>query len=128
MPAVGSVADELDLERGLYIKRIGVISIEYLPSIGSAEYITDGTDVYYVLPSSLNYSVEVSPSYIVNDFGTEEFTNTTLPITAKIGYTENLRNKLKGDVLTISNQNKPLSPESIESAMKNLGWEVAREW
>lgn len=65
-------------------------------------YDWDINYIYYVLSMPVTYSVDINSLYVVNDFGTEEFTGTIVAVGAETIYGENLRNKLKTDVLTIS--------------------------
>lgn len=107
MPAVGDVADILNLSTGNYIKYIERVSysqskIQELDSEG-INYIYDETYIYYVKSVPEVYTITVDPNYIVNDFGTEEFifdSNDTnpVPVTAQILYGQNLRDKLRLDV------------------------------
>ena len=65
-------------------------------------YDWDINYIYYILSVPVTYSINVDSLYQANDFGTEEFINTTVAVGAETIYGENLRNKLKTDVLTIS--------------------------
>ena len=107
MPAVGDVADILNLSTGNYIKYIERVSysqskIQELDSEG-INYIYDETYIYYVKSIPEVYTITVDPNYIVNDFGTEEFifdSNDTNPVSviAQTLYGQNLRDKLRLDV------------------------------
>ena len=55
-----------------------------------------------MLPNPITYTVDIDPAYIVNDWGTEEFIGTTVALGAHSLYGQNLRDKLRTDVLTIS--------------------------
>ena len=134
MPAVGPVADRLNLDAGLYIQRIGRLennstNMGYVATYGTS-YDYDNSYIYYVLKDTdiETYEVTVDPVYIVNDWGTEEFTNTTVPVGAQTLYGQNLRDKLRTDVLTISEQNPALSTAQCEQVFKNLGWVIANTW
>lgn len=63
--------------------------------------------------------VPIRYTYSVDDLATEEFTGTTVEILATQRYGENLRNKLKGNVLTISDQTE-LNSSQIDSIRKNF--------
>ena len=138
MPAIGNVRDRLDLDGSTYIQKIG-----YLPNTPAnmntvinygTTYDYDDENIYFVLKEknevqqgepyityyNLTFDKDQPSLYSVNDFGTEEFTNTEYPAIAENIYGENLRNKLKTDVLMISQQNPPLTNSQINSVRKNL--------
>lgn len=128
MPAIGNVRDRLDLEGSTYIQKIGRLentpaNMSTVTSL-SVEYDYDDNWIYYVLPSFnyyiLSFDISQPSLYSVNDFGTEEFIGTEYPVIAENIYGENLRNKLKTDVLMISQQNPPLTNSQINSVRKNL--------
>ena len=102
IPSVGSVADKMDLEKGIYIKNIGRYgySAENLVTVQNmnVEYDYDDTNIFYVLTSPITYTIEVNPIYTVNDFGTEEFIGTSIPVIGQTLYGQNLRDKLRLDV------------------------------
>lgn len=139
MPAIGNAADRLNLETLTYIQKIGVYenTVQNMNTVISmgVSYDFDANYIYYVLQSPISYKIppiinnkEVSSKYIVNDLGTEEFTDTTVSVNAENIYGENLRNKLKANVLTISEQNPALNTSQIEQVMKNLGWTIKATW
>lgn len=122
---VGIVFDEIKLEDNRYINRIGryaysQANLETVQELG-VDYIYDSNYIYYVLPNPVTYvvSIEGNGQYTVNDFGTEEFTGTTVPVLANTLYGNNLVDKLRTDVLTKSAQS--LSNDQKEQVWKNLG-------
>lgn len=128
MPAIGDVRDRLDLEGSTYVQKIGRLentsaNMDDVISL-RVDYDYDSNWIYYVLPSFnyyiLSFDVDQPSLYSVNDFGTEEFIGTEYPVIAENIYGENLRNKLKTDVLMISQQNPPLTNSQINSVRKNL--------
>lgn len=126
MPAVGTVADRLNLDAGTYIKRIGrlentVQNKNEVDRLGVA-YQYDANWIYYVLlpKDQVTYTVECSHTYMVDDHGTEEFIGTSVAVGAQILYGQNLRDKLRTDVLTISEQNPALSDSQLKQICKNL--------
>lgn len=126
MPRVGGVADRLNLESGTYIQNIGrmentTAAMEYIIGLGVA-YEYDEDYIYYVLPTPVVYTVDVDPMYIVNDWGTEEFTGTTVGLSAQTLYGQNLRDKLRTDVLTISAQMPALDLSQKKQVLANQGW------
>lgn len=131
MPAVGDVADTLNLDESIYIQRIGVYenTTQNMDEVRgmSVPYDFDTNYIYYVLESPISYKIpsiiddkEVTSKYVVNDLGTEEFTGTIVPVGAWNIYGENLRNKLKVNVLTISEQNPALNDHQLKQICKNL--------
>lgn len=132
MPRVGAVVDTLDLDAGIYVQRIGRLAntsanMGVVQGYGTA-YDYDDNYIYYVLPTTVTYEINVSPDYTVNDWGTEEFLGTDIAVSTQTLYSQNLRDKLRTDVLTISQQQPALSQAQIEQVMKNLGWVVANTW
>lgn len=108
MPAIGTVADRMDLEARTYTQKIGhyiysAVNLATVQALG-VPYEYDLSHIYYVLETPLQYSINITPSYTVNDWGTEEFVGTTIAVVAQTLYAQNLRDKLRTDVLTISAQ------------------------
>lgn len=125
MPAIGQVADRLNLEAGVYIQNIGRYAysssnLEIVQALG-VEYDYDSNNIFYVLDTPVTYSVNISSIYIVNDFGTEEFLGTPVSVKAYMLYGQNLRDKLRTDVLTISQQTPPLSENQRQQVLSNIG-------
>ena len=111
MPKVGDVADELNFSERIYIKRIGQYdyseaNLETVQAMG-VDYIFDLTNIFYVLETPVTYTLAstVSGVYTANDFGTEEFTGSDVPLEATIIYGNNLVDKLRNlaDIQTIGN-------------------------
>ena len=111
MPKIGNVADRLNLDVGVYIKNIGRVdySVSNLAEIQTynVDYDYDEHSIYYVLSTPVVYPVNIDSTYIVNDFGTEEFIDTNVDVFALMIYGQNLRDKLRigvvekgGDTMT----------------------------
>ena len=125
MPAVGAIADRLNLDAGTYIQRIDRLAntssnLSYVQSL-ETPYEYDNNYIYYVLLNPITYTVDVDPTYIVNDWGTEEFIGTAVALGAQTLYGQNLRDKLRTDVLTISTQTPPLTNIQKIQVATNLG-------
>lgn len=108
MPKIGAIADRINLDAGTYIQRIGRLTntssnMDYVTSLETG-YDYDDNYIYYVLPNTITYNIDIDPIYTVNDWGTEEFLGTTIPLSAQLLYGQNLRDKLRTDVVTISAQ------------------------
>lgn len=114
IPSVGAVCDEFDFDAKKYYKRIGfktfsAENIEYVKSYGT-EYVDDGVaSIYYVLKEADRVVFDLPNSFsnlvTVCDYGTEEFIGSSVSVRAKMSYLPNLRDKLRTDVVTISEQN-----------------------
>lgn len=122
---VGNVFDEIFLEDNKYVNRIGryaysQANLDTVIELG-VDYIYDSNYIYYVLPTPVTYVVDIPDNgkYTVNDFGTEEFMDTTVAVLANTLYGNNLVDKLRTDVLTKSAQS--LSQEQKEQVWQNLG-------
>lgn len=125
MPAVGAVFDQLNLDAGVYVQRINRLentssNLSEVQNMGTP-YEYDDNYIYYVLLNPVTYIVDVDPTYIVNDWGTEEFVGTTVALGAQTLYGQNLRDKLRTDVLTISQQTPPLNEAQTKQVYENLG-------
>ena len=123
MPKVGTIADRINLDAGTYIQRIGRLAntssnMDYVVSLETG-YDYDDNYIYYVLPSAITYNINISPIYTVNDWGTEEFLGTTVPLSAQLLYGQNLRDKLRTDVVTISEQS--LTQNQKNQVCTNIG-------
>lgn len=135
MPRLGTVYDTINFEAGTYIKRIerlaySASNLAFVQAMDPVPvYDYDDTNIFYVLPSPITYTfIGDDGIYQADDHGTEEFVGTNVPIVAEMLYGQNLRDKLRTDVLTISEQNPPLSTHQIERVFQNQGWVVANTW
>lgn len=134
MPRVGARADRLLLDLKQYEKNIE--RIEYSDSAlrqiieYGYDYDYDNSYIYYVRPNPVRYTLALdTPSkYTVNDWGCEYFTfsGTPVPATVLVLYAQNLRDKLRTDVLTISQQKLELSDRT--SIAQNFGWGQQYNW
>lgn len=109
IPSVHGVADELSLADKQYLQRIGhyTYSSANLATVQAmgVDYWYDTSDIFYVLPDLVVYDLAdtVASDYTANDFGTEEFIGTTVPVGASLYYGNNLVDKLRNlaDIQTI---------------------------
>lgn len=114
MPAIGAVFDEIRFgSENIYIKRIERIAntVENMAivQVYGTPYLYDANYIFYTLKEAdyVTYSLgAVSGDYIVNDYGTEAIVATTSDnmCTMSISYGTNLKDKLRTDVVTISEQ------------------------
>lgn len=125
MPAVHGTADRLNLDLGTYIQRIGRITNNpegwnfIINNKLRDQEEHDSGYIYYILPTPVVYQVTANPLYIISDMGTEEFIGATIPIPCQLLYGQNLRDKLRNDVLTISSQD--LTDNQKNSVWNNIG-------
>ena len=101
MPSVRGVADRLSFADKTYVQNIGHYSysaanLATVEALG-VDYWYDTNDIFYVLASPITYNLadSVSGTYTANDYGTEEFTGTTVALTANITYGNSLVDKLR---------------------------------
>ena len=106
--AIGDVHDEINPNVARAIRRIDrtaytETNLETIIASG-VPYIYDTNYIYFVLETPVTDSIDVDGAYIVSDHGIEFYTGTTVPVYTETLYGENLKDKLRTDVLTISAQ------------------------
>ena len=90
-------------------------NIAVLEAAGT-EYEADENYIYYVKDTPDSFPFNADSEYTVSDHGMEYFIGTTVNVYAQTLYGENLRDKLRTDVVTIS----PMSlTESQKSSVRN---------
>ena len=102
---IGSVEDEINLNTGVAYSRIIRLTIDHLQDVidSGVPYDTDTYYVYAVRENVVSYDATgVSGAYSVNDHGMEYYTETTVAVESQSLYGQDLKNKLRRDVLTIS--------------------------
>lgn len=113
---IGNVYDEINLNLGIAYSRIERLAYnaQNLADVISSgvAYDTDTGYIYAVRTTTVTYSINIDGEYTVSDHGTEMFIGTTVPLIASSFYGNDLKDKLRRDVLTISEQ-------SLTSAQKN---------
>ena len=122
--AVGSVADEINLNTGIAYSRIERLTYnaENLAAViaSGVAYDTDTGYIFAVRESAELYDASgVSGEYTVDAHGIEYYLSTTVALTSQSLYGENLKDKLRRDVLTISAQ--ALTDAQKEQARENIG-------
>ena len=101
MPGIGNIRDSISFTEKVYTQRIGRLAYNNtnydLVAESGAPFIFDANYIYYPLASAVVYTLadSVSPIYVANDFGTEEFVGTTVPLYAGIRYGNSLVDKLR---------------------------------
>lgn len=122
--AIGEVRDELNFNIQKAYSRIDrmAYTAENLAAViatGRA-YDTDTNYIYVVRETPVEYSFSIDGTYSVSDHGIEYFTaSTTTPVICETLYGENLKDKLRTDVLTISQQT--LSANQQAQVLDNIG-------
>ena len=124
MFAVHGVRDEININTKSAINRIGRIAntASNLDDIidSGADYVVDANFIYYVLAEpTITPDLDIEGAYAVSDHGIEFITGTTIPAVAETLYGENLKDKLRTNVLTISAQE--LSPSQQIQVRQNIG-------
>lgn len=106
---VGAIADEINLSLLTAYSRITRIeySVSNLADVIATGrgYIYDQNYIYVVKETADSYSIAIDGTFIANDHGLEVFTNTFIPGYAETLYGQNLKDKLRTDVVTISSMN-----------------------
>lgn len=106
--AVGAVADEIDFALQKATVRVEKLTyseetIEALEQAGRA-YEADESYIYAVLTTPEVYTLQIANAYTVSDHGLEMIVGTEAPVNTITLYGQNLRDKLRTDVVTISQQ------------------------
>lgn len=120
---VGGTYDEIDLNSGFAYSRIERMAntAENLAAViaSGRDYDADTTYIYAVRTEPIVTVVDIDGTYTANDHGIELFEGTSVPVGALMIYGENLVDKLRTDVLTISQQT--LTSTQQEQARENIG-------
>lgn len=105
---VGSVYDEIDLNSAMAIRRVDRVSYsaqaEAAAIASGRPWEADENYLYIARETPVRTAVTIDGSYTANDHGLEIFDGTAVEVTAVVLYGENLVDKLRTDVLTISQQ------------------------
>lgn len=120
---VGNVYDEINLNTLRAYSRIE--KMEYNATnlenviLSGLPYETDTGYIYAVKENAASYSISIDGGYTASDHGTEMFLGTSVPVTASSLYGNDLKGKLRTDVLTISQQT--LNPTQQAQVRSNIG-------
>lgn len=106
--AVGNVRDEININAQTAINRVERLAYtaENLASViaSGVDYVADTNYIYAVLETPVTTSISIDGTYTVSDHGIEFYTGTTVAVLTETLYGENLKDKLRTDVVTISEQ------------------------
>lgn len=120
---VGNVSDEINLNTGRAYGRIERIAYteENLENViaSGVDYDTDTGYIYAVREFPASFPIDLDGEYTVSDHGTEIFSGTTVAVTASSLYGDDLKGKLRRDVLTISQQT--LTNQQKAQVLQNIG-------
>jgi hypothetical protein len=122
--AIGEIRDEINfnIQKAISrIQRINFSDADLATVIASGRpYDTDENYIYVVRETPIEYNFDVDGSYTVSDHGIEFFTSTTsIPVVCETLYGQNLKDKLRMDVLTISQQT--LTDPQKAQVLDNIG-------
>ena len=126
---IGGTYDEIDVNGGLAYRRIDRMAYtdENMATViaSGQDWDADESYIYVVLAEPVVTSVSIDGLYTANDHGTEIFDGTSAPAGLLALYGENLVDKLRTDVLTISAQTLTSSQQS--QARTNIGAAAASD-
>lgn len=120
---VGDVADEIDFVHNTVTSRI--VRVAYSEQARAAaeasgqDYDFDENYIYSVRTSEVVNTIDVDEEYTVSEHGLEFFTGSEIGLYTEILYGQNLKDKLRRDVLTISEQT--LTSAQQNQVQNNLG-------
>ena len=121
--SVGVVKDEINLNTQTAISRIQRLAYteQNLAAViaSGVDYDTDENYIYAVREEPVVYDIEIDGEYSVNDHGIEFITGTSVPCEVETLYGNDLKGKLRRDVLTISAQQ--LSSSQKAQVQNNIG-------
>ena len=121
---IGNYYDEINLNTQLAYSRVQKIEYtdENLAGViaSGVPYDTDANYIYAVRTSPVTYTISLDGEYTVSDHGMEMFIGTSVPVTASSLYGNDLKGKLRRDVLTISQQT--LTSGQKAQVKSNLGF------
>ena len=129
--AIGDTRDVINFDLDTWVKKIDTAvysqaTLEAMLSehptwVEGVDYEWDNSYIYFVsaTPTTYQLSSTITGIYDVDDFGIEEVLGTDIAVTCAILYGQNLKDKLRRDVLTIGQQT--LTPEQQQQVWQNLG-------
>lgn len=103
-----TVSDEIDLNALMAISRIERLAYtaeNRAAAVASGRaYEFDENYIYVERETPVTYSVDIDGGYIASDHGLEMITGSAVPVYVETVYGQNLKDKLRRDVVTISQQ------------------------
>ena len=120
---IGNYWDEINLNTGRAYSRVQKMeyNAENLEAViaSGVPYDTDTGYIYAVRSTPVTYTISLSGEYTASDHGLEMFTGTSVPVTESSLYGNDLKGKLRRDVLTISQQT--LTSAQQAQVRQNIG-------
>lgn len=118
---VGDVRDEINLNTGSAISRIERLAYnaENLALVAGRQYEVDTNYIYVVRTAEVVNSISLENELTVSEHGTEFFRGTQVGVYAEVLYGNNLKDKLRRNVLTIGAQT--LSSSEQTQVRTNIG-------
>ena len=121
---IGNTYDEINLNTLRAYSRIEKMeyTAENLEGViaSGVPYDTDTNYIYAVRVVPATYTISIDGEYTVSDHGLEMFMGTSIPVTESSLYGNDLKGKLRRDVLTISQQT--LTSAQKAQVKSNLGF------
>jgi hypothetical protein len=120
---VGNIFDEINFNTGKAYSRVQRLeynqtNLDNVISLGLA-YDTDTGYIYAAKQTADSFDITISGAYTVNGHGTEFFNGTSVAVTVSSLYGQDLKDKLKRNVLTISQQT--LTDSQKQQVRQNIG-------
>ena len=120
---VGAVRDEINLNTQTTIQRVQRLAYtaENIADVieSGLPYEADTNYIYVALEAPVVSNISIDGTYTVSDHGIEFVNGTSVPVMIETLYGENLKDKLRTDVLTISAQE--LSATQKAQVLDNIG-------
>lgn len=120
---VGNVFDEISPNTNKAYSRIEkmILTEQNLEDVieSGVAYEIDNNYIYAVRLFPVTYTISLDGEYTVSDHGLEMFVGTSVPLTGTFLYGNDLKGKLRRDVLTISQQD--LNASQLAQIYANLG-------
>ena len=120
---VGDVVDEIDADKKVAISRISRVAYSDESRASAAAsgrgYEFDEDYIYMVRATPIESSIEIDGAYAADDHGMEWFAGTTVAVGTEILYGQNLKDKLRRDVVTIRDQTFTAGQQA--KARNNIG-------
>lgn len=120
---VGAVRDEINLNTQTTIQRVQRLAYtaENIADVieSGLPYDADTNYIYVALETPVVSNISIDGTYTVSDHGIEFVNGTSVPVMIETLYGENLKDKLRTDVLTISAQE--LSATQKAQVLDNIG-------
>lgn len=124
---IGNTYDEIDLNTQIAYSRIERLAYtaENLETVieSGMDYDTDTNYIYAVRQTPVTYAFSLDGEYVVSDHGLEIIDGSEVSVYAQMLYGQDLKGKLRRDVLTISAQT--LSSAQKAQVQENLGLNIA---